>query len=226
MLLAWVIIGIILLVIILLLCISLRICIRWQGGSDFGVVLWVWFIPIKIFPMKEKKEKKAKATPTDKESSKEEETDQKKEKKKSNPLEKWDVIKDLLRSVKKPLLHLKNHITIDHVKLYALVGAADAKETALSYAKHWILFTDSVGVLSEFVYIKQPDIAVKPDYLCEQSCYDLSLRIKIKPIFILSAALQIAFSFLKQYINMKNAHPTPPKSSGGTDKNNKSKQTV
>lgn len=210
-----------LLFILSLFPVSLRVAYREEKLTVTGHYL---FLSIPLVPGKEEEK------PDEEEEEKEPEEKKPKEKKPiKEQLAQWKELGakglELLKTSKRALTTVKNHLIFYKIQIFALVGGEDAHQIGEEYGAHSAIIGSAMGLLYQFFHVKEPIIWLQPDFLATKSEYDISFRVKIKPIFALVAGLGLLTKIVKLRGKEDSSQPPPP--SQPTDKkqeNSTSKQ--
>lgn len=125
---------------------------------------------------------------------KEEETKNKKEKAAEDTIK---TVWSLIKSCKKALDKIRRHIIFYKIKAAIVVGGDEARKIALNYATFCALTANGIAVLDALFTVREPEIAIRPDFLLEKTCINLTFRVRIALWYVLAAALHILVRFLK-----------------------------
>lgn len=123
-----------------------------------------------------------------------------KEKKEKPPKAARDTAKtvwELIKSSKKGFRILRKHLIFYKIKIRILAGGEDAAETAILYGRLCALIANGISLLGVLFAVREPEIAIAPDFLSGKSVYDLRFRVRISPWYVLRALLYIVVRFLK-----------------------------
>ena len=148
--------------------------------------------PDKLTYMLEKQTEKK----HDEEEKKEQEKDKKSEKKKRSAVENAEIATQLLRSAGGAWNILRRHIVFDRLRFYAVVCSEDAHATATGYAKLSNVTLTVLALLQRTFVIKKPVVLVQPDFVHTKSRYDISLRVRLRPIFAVAAGINLLWCFI------------------------------
>jgi hypothetical protein len=203
------ILGGIALLLLFLLCVPLGLRLSYEKG-ELSLTLGYLFLRVRLLPAKApgraakpakpKKKAKPRGRPPDGEKPGE---------KKRAPGELLDILLDLLRSTGGAWNILRRHVVFHRVRLYFLISGEDAHKTALAYARYSAAVFSVLSLLSAIFVLKDRTVFLSPDFTGTKSRYDLSLRVRIRPVFAVAAAASLLWHFLKGRIRR------PTKSKGG-----------
>lgn len=91
---------------------------------------------------------------------------------------------------------LRRHLVFYKISAAIAVGGDDARITAETYGKLCLLIANSLAVLGTIFVVKEPKIAIRPDFFLEKTDFRVSLRARISPLLVLAAALNFLCRFL------------------------------
>jgi len=185
------------LLVLLLLLPSLRLHFSSAGGN-IKVKAKYLFLSFQLYPIKVKPEKKKK-----KKAKKQPEPEKDKpppaEKEKLSALQTWEQYKPLIQKAKKTMRFICKRLIIYKVKARVAVRGPDAHQTAITYAKTASFTSILMQILGWIFTLKKTDIVIAPDFLGEKSSYDISFRLRIRPIFVLTALIGLLPALLKAF---------------------------
>lgn len=194
--LGWILAGILLLLLLIFLLLLPSVRVHFSGmGGDMKATVYYLFLRFRVYPTKEKPEKPKKKRRKKPDAPKEDEPPP--EKKKVSPFVTFKQYKPFIHKAKKVLRALCKRLVIYKVKANIKISGADAHQTALKYAKAASFLAIFLQILSWAFTVKKPDIAISPDFLSEKSAYDISLRLRIRPVFFLIAGARLLPDYLK-----------------------------
>lgn len=107
-----------------------------------------------------------------------------------------DTALPLLRSSKSALRTIRRHFIVDRLSLLFYIAGENAHDAALNFGKHEILVTNLLALLEEFVQLRIKEIHLHPDFLSDTSTYQGEVRLRIRPIWVIKAALSLLFAYL------------------------------
>ncbi|MBR0302906.1 MAG: DUF2953 domain-containing protein [Clostridia bacterium] len=178
--------------------------IRLRYSDDFSATITFWII--KITPGEKKKAKKPKKEK--KKKKKEEEAPAAEqtadpEAEARAKRERRDAIYEMIRVVKRILPKFFGKVRFRAARLYANIATGDAASTALACgsakAAGAILFEtiDELCVLEKY---DERDVRILPDFIAEESTFDIDLRFRVRLIYALKYALAVLIGFIKYKI--------------------------
>lgn len=194
--LGWIALGIpaLLLLLFLLTLPSVRLSFAAAGG-EFKVTAHYLIFFYRLYPIKtrrkkpKKKKKEAPPPPPEEEPPLEEEE--------KVPLSKTLArVRPFARRAKGILRRLGKRLVIYRVRARVRVGGPDAHQTALRYAKATAFAAILTQILGWAVTLKKADIEIAPDFLHEKGGYEIAFRLRIRPVFMLWAGIQLLFAWL------------------------------
>jgi len=119
-----------------------------------------------------------------------------KNKKKRDASENIAIALELLKGAGNSWNILRKHILFDNIKFYAVVCSEDAHKTATGYAKLSNVVLAVLAVLQQTFVVKKPAVFIQPDFAHTKSRYDISLRVRLRPIFALAASINLLWRFI------------------------------
>ncbi|MEG0894197.1 MAG: hypothetical protein RSE93_00665 [Oscillospiraceae bacterium] len=114
------------------------------------------------------------------------------------------MVIELIKSALKPTAKALKKIRLTNLKAYILVGNDCADKTAMSYVAVASAFYNSVNVLNSIIKVKIKQISIHPDFVSNESKYDISFKIKLRLSTALGCLISILFKLLKTFIKLKN----------------------
>lgn len=202
MIVLWILGGILLFVFLLLLP-SISLHASWQEESYHLTAHYLFF----RFDLTKERPKKDDTLKKKKKPKKEKE-----EEKKAGIGDIIPQVWETLKSSRWAFGLIRRHLIFYRLRVLASIGGPDAHQTAEAYGKTAALINGGLGLLGEIFPVHIEQIVIIPDFLSEQSHYDLSGRVRIRPIFGAAAALNLVWVFLLASIKRTSANP-PPKAS-------------
>lgn len=187
--------SVLLLLLFLLLC-PIRVVLSYKDGA-FAAGLRYLFVAYNFSPekMAKRTEKRAKRKIKSEDKKKAKKPKAKSGKSKSG-LESAKAGWLLLKTSRHRLNRFRRHLVLSRVRIYASVGGEDAHQTAVLYAKLSATVTAALDILGMLFTVRTPKIGIAPDFRREQTAYDISLRIGIRPLFALMTGAGIFLSFI------------------------------
>ena len=196
------------------MCIPVSVCAHYN--EEFELKIKYLFLSFQLIPSKNKKNKKQKVKKNKSVEKAKDENSSKKgsnKKKKSNILTEFyynngffetvDLIKDAA-GVLKDYLHslLIRHLVIKHFYLQLIVAGDDCAETAEKFGKLSAAVYPSLAFLDNHLKIKDRIIVIKPDFIDEENSARFSLKLSVKPFWIINSSLYFALRLLKRFIKV------------------------
>lgn len=135
--------------------------------------------------------------------SKEKGTKAKRQKKGKEPPEKTRTAKEtvqlvwiVLKGSRKGARILRRHLIFSKVRVRIVVGGEDAHSIAESSGKLSVAVLAALDLIGVLFVLRAPKVEITPDFLAAESKYDLSLRVSIRPWYILRAGTSVFFKFM------------------------------
>ena len=196
---ALIIIGAIVLLLILLLLAPVSLRLRFRSGEVFISVHYL-FLSFDLSAQAlqkhaEKQERKKKKKPPKPEP--EEEQPAEEPEKKKGKKETLQTVRRLLGSTPKGLAVLRRHLIVYRVKVDICVAREDAHETAIAYGRTCSFVSILLALLGELFVLRPASVQIHPDFVSGKSVYDVSLRLRISPLFVLWAGVVVLHRFLQ-----------------------------
>ena len=204
--LGWVGVGLLALLglVFLLLLPSVRLHFSARDG-DIKISVHYLFLRYGILPQKEKPAKKPKKHKE--KLVKEEEPEEPAKKQKPSISMMWEQYRPLIRKGGKTLKTLCKRMVIYKVRARVKICDEDAHKTALKYAKITSGAAVFLQVISRVFTLKKTDMQVLPDFLGESSGYDISFRLRVRPLHIVTAGVVMLIAYLKTLRRGRNIKP-------------------
>lgn len=105
------------------------------------------------------------------------------------------MVKDILILSKKHIGWLLRHIGVKDIYINFIVADEDAYECAMKYGKVSILLYNILGFISSFFRVSKKDIFVGCRFNHNESIYDASCRVTLRPVMAGTAFFGILFAF-------------------------------
>lgn len=189
--------GSIILLFAVLLLSPVVVTLYYKDG-DFGariryLLFYMSFSPTAVAKRAEKKAARATKKEFEKQAE-EEETPQKEKKALADTVKTvWSYVK----ASKKGLDTLRRNLIFYKIRVNAVIAQEDAHQTAIMYGRVCTLVSTGLGVLSAIFPVREPIISIMPDFVSENTRADISLKIRISPLFIIVAAVQTLVRIIK-----------------------------
>lgn len=187
---ALIVIGTIILLLLIPLLSPAGLDVAYQGGN-FKARAHYLFFTFDLLPG-EQAEKATRKPKTKKEKKKKDE-----EEKPKSAKDTANTIWSLVKSAPKGLNILRRHLIFSRVKLYICVGGPDAHQIAVNQSKLRLAVLTALDIVGLLFVLKEPEAGILPDFTAQSNTYDLSLRVSIRPLFVLAAACSILIHFLR-----------------------------
>ncbi|MGI6404440.1 MAG: hypothetical protein ACOX0K_09620 [Oscillospiraceae bacterium] len=185
--------GGILLLLLLLLLSSIRLHISYRQGQA-QVSLHYLFLRFRLYPSKKKAASKKKR---DKAPKKEEAAQPEgKPKKKKSLSQRLEEIRHLIGSSSKALGRMRRHIIFYKLRGHITISREDAHQTALAYAKFALFLHTLLELVDSIFVLKKHRLTLSPDFTRETSVYDVSFRIRFRPLFAFLTGGEILLALL------------------------------
>ncbi|MGN0520512.1 MAG: DUF2953 domain-containing protein [Candidatus Fimenecus sp.] len=201
----YILLGIIALIVLLL---SVKVRIDAEYIDDFRVKLRWLFLSFDLYPM-QKKEKKPKEEKPAEEKPPEEETPP--TEKKPNPFKTFyenqgfdgvmQLVRDTADAVGSLMKSVKKHLILDELYLWVVISHNhDAAQTAIEYGQACQQIFPAMGFICSNLKVKKYDVEVEPDFIGTFSSAQFSFSLSVRPIFLIHAAIVMAFRLLFKVI--------------------------
>ncbi len=184
------ILGVLVLIIILLLCLPLRVNLKFLDDFYFDIKI----LGFKVYPIKEKKSDKPQNTQS-KETTEKSLFEKLKEKRGFK-----GAIKELFSlffAVLNPLKRFLRFIKFRKIKISLSVAGEDAAKTAIDYGIICSIVYPVLSLFDSILNVKYKSIDIRSDFEGKESNFDFSLSIKISIIYILI----FGYKIFKEYKN-------------------------
>ncbi|MCL2068783.1 MAG: hypothetical protein FWH00_02690 [Oscillospiraceae bacterium] len=86
---------------------------------------------------------------------------------------------------------LRRHIVLYRVKLYMVICGEDAHDTAIKYGQYSTGVFGLAALAGELCTLKAPTIFLYPDFTGQKNRYDISFRLRVRPIFAIYAGIYL-----------------------------------
>ena len=97
----------------------------------------------------------------------------------------------MLVSTREPLERIRRHIVVSRVKVYISAGGEDAHRAAIAYGQICCAAHALLEVIGAMFSLKKTVVAIAPNFRSEQTKYEISARISVRPVFALAFAIRI-----------------------------------
>lgn len=193
MLVLYILLGLLALLLILLL-VPLRFCMEYSGEVTAG--LSYLFFKFRLLPREpvKKAEKKA-AKEAEKETRKEENLFSRTARE-EGLASAFGLAAQSIRSAVERFLPLFRRLVVERLYLDVTVAAADAAKTATEYGAVCAAVFPLRGFLGGVMTFSREHLVITPDFSGKESRVKLLLRVRLRPIFIVGAAIRFLCDLL------------------------------
>ena len=198
MIVLWVILGILL----VLLFSPLYVTMIYQ--ESFCAKVRFLFLTYTFSPEKSKEKASQKEKTPKKQKKEKEDTDSQKDQSKWKNLFKErgldgmiDLVKKFMEQVTQPIKKLLTHFHIKKLVCEVSVSTEDAAETAILYGQVCAVIYPAVAMVTEAAKLYRFTASVAPDFDKEKSSVNFELKFHVLTIWLLIAAVQTLFRFIK-----------------------------
>jgi hypothetical protein len=153
-------------------------------------------------------EKKARKKPA----AKKERKAEGKEKPKKKTAVAFSDIWALFKASRRAVSVIRRNLVFYRIRVTVAVGGADAQTVGEKYAAYGVIIPRLIGLLDLVFTAVDPQVLVMPNFLREQSYWDVGFKARIAPWHVLTAARHMLVQFLK--VSLKNKQ-TREKIKGG-----------
>jgi hypothetical protein len=103
----------------------------------------------------------------------------------------------LLRDAGGAWSRLRRHIVFYRVRLYIVVCGGDAHDTAIKHGQYSTGVFGLIALLQEIFSMQNPTVFLYPDFTGQKTRFDISFRLRVRPIFALTAGVYFLYRFTK-----------------------------
>jgi hypothetical protein len=121
---------------------------------------------------------------------------------------------ELLGEARWGLRLIRRSIVFSRLKLLASIGGEDAHQAAEAYGRAAAALFPALALLGCVFTVKQPAVYLAPNFLSEKTVIEASVRVRILPLAVVVAAVNIGVKLLKALLKSKPKR-TKIKSKGG-----------
>ena len=231
---AWLVIGIILLVLFLLSLLSVKVKVRFQK-EEFFVSVGILCFRFQLIPQKEKPQektaasgeqadskgvqtrkavgrtasqtKKAGAVPDKPSQTTEASSDNKPVSEKRDLKETVTFVLDVIHSVLRPTKFMLRHMQITDVQLHVVVGGTEPDETGIRFGRWNAAVYSGLAALRNFMRIKCKKIMLAVDFTQPETTVEASGTVKVRVFVLLISAVRMVVGILAHTLkrNQENA---------------------
>lgn len=198
MIVLWIILG------ILLVLLFSPLCVTMIYQESFCAKVRFLFLTYTFSPEKSKEKASQKEKTPKKQKKKKEDTDSQKDQSKWKNLFKErgldgmiDLVKKFMEQVTQPIKKLLTHFHIKKLVCEVSVSTEDAAETAILYGQVCAVIYPAVAMVTEAAKLYRFTASVAPDFDKEKSSVNFELKFHVLTIWLLIAAVQTLFRFIK-----------------------------
>ena len=87
-------------------------------------------------------------------------------------------------------------------------GQEDAAQTAIAYGKVNQAVYAAYTAASQFLNMAHPDLRIRPDFGREEGEWELEVRGRVAPVFVLAALIKMAVGLLRLLIKRRGNQPS------------------
>ncbi len=202
--------GVILLLLlgVLLFLLLWPVTIRFSvAGGQAEVSLRYLFLKKQLYPRPEREEKPAKPK---KKKKKKEPAEGEKEKTdrfaalRSLSVSDWlEIGPELVKKCLRPVRALLRRTTLARFSLSVLVSGGDAQATAVAFGRWQAAVCNAVAVLDRIIRLRAQRIDIAPDFCGEKTQFETSGEVRLCPLAVLIAVLNLAVIALCAYLRIR-----------------------
>lgn len=196
----WIILGIVAFIFVLLIC-PLSVSLIYDGEVELKIRYL--FLCFKILPPKEKKPKE----PKPEQPKKTEKSDSKSEEKNKNPIKDFikkkgtdgliELLKKMAEIIMKATKTITSHLVISKLDINVLVVGEDAADTAMKFGYLCSAVYPIVSIIESNIKKCNHNENIVAGFNDSETKIYLVLKARIKPLFIIGAALRALFRGIK-----------------------------
>ena len=108
----------------------------------------------------------------------------------------WESFSPLLIDCRRALSFLGRHSRLTHGKVLASIGGPNAAEAGKNCGRFCSFFYPFLGVLRQFIPIKNPYLHIVPNYLGAGDVYEVAFRLRLAPLIVLIGGLRLLWQLL------------------------------
>lgn len=122
------------------------------------------------------------------------------------------TVLDLVRAILPPAGRLLRRLRFTHMQIRISVGCTDADQTAIRFGQISAGIYNVLGTVSHTCTLRVKEISIFPDFIRDETQYDISFRVKLRLCFVLWAGLCMLWRFLMYTLKgKKNTVTESPK---------------
>lgn len=107
------------------------------------------------------------------------------------------LLRELARVAGGALKHILSHVRVRRLSVNVTVACADASDTAIAYGMTCSVVYPAVAALVGATDCPRYDVAVIPDFQTNRTRVEAAADCKIRVLFLLTAAVQALFRYMK-----------------------------
>lgn len=111
--------------------------------------------------------------------------------------EQLDSLLSMVKSSKKALKTVKKHLVVDKVWVDFEIGGEDAHQTGVTYGNQVAAVTSLIGIASQLVEVRLKNLSFAPNFLSEESRYDMKFVVRLRLIWILKAGIHLLAGLIR-----------------------------
>lgn len=119
--------------------------------------------------------------------------------------------REVVRRMYAPLRRTLRRIKLTNFELELHIAGADAADCATRFGQANILVYNAITLLESIVTLRIARIGIYPAFDREQDGYHIRAIVRLVPLFLLGAALNIAYILLTQYYQITKHSPKSAK---------------
>lgn len=196
--------GCILLLILVIMLVP--VVIHFDSAPQLTVNVKYFWLKKAILPKEDKHTKKVKV-PSDK-AAKKKKRPKKKPQLPDSPQELFSLLLKLLRKTSPAVRRLLRRTSLAKFRLRMIVAGSDAMATAIKFGKVNAQIFYIVGLVERIITLKADQIEILPGFGAERSEATYSGEVRLSPLFLLVAGLQVLFWSLPLLLKMKKSKPS------------------
>ena len=200
---AFLVIGIIML--ILLLLVSIRVGVVFHFGDQTTLKLRIGPVRLTILPKKKTEKRTAKAEAAPKQSA------PPKKKNKLTPLEVCNLVTAVFSGLRAMAHRAGKHLRVDPLELSAVIGGSDPAEVAQSFGAATAAVWSLMPQAEEVLHIPNPAIHLDMDYNAPKTVVSGTVGLSFRVGNVIEFTVAAALPLLKWYRTYRKAHANDPK---------------
>jgi hypothetical protein len=110
----------------------------------------------------------------------------------------------LLKASRRAVNVIRRNLVFYRIKITVVVGGPDAHAIGEKYAAYGVVIPRLIGLLDLIFTAVDPQVLVMPNFLREQTYWDVAFKARIAPWHVLAAARHMFVQFLRT--SLKNKH--------------------